>query len=72
MGVGLDPLQLDARRLGAGAAGVEQLRGEVAGDHLGARLGGRDRGVAGAGGDVEDALAGADAGELDQSRAERQ
>ena len=38
---------------------------------VGAGLRRRDRGVAGAGGDVEDALAGADLGRRDQARAER-
>ena len=57
LGVGLRPLQLDARGRGAGAPGLEQLRGQVAGDDRGAGFGGRDRGVAGPGGDVEDALA---------------
>ncbi len=72
VGVGLGPLQLDSLGLGAGAAGVEELGGEVAGDDVGAGLRRRDRGVAGAGGDVEDAHARADPGGLDQARPEGQ
>ena len=40
---------------------VEQRRREVAGDHLGPGSGGRERGVAAAGRDVEDAVPGRDA-----------
>ena len=40
--------------------GLEQRRGEVGGDDLGAALGGWDRRVARSGGDVEDADAGGD------------
>ncbi len=53
------------------AAGLDQVRREVAGHDVGARLGGGDRRVAGAGRDVEDVLARADAGGGDERRAER-
>ena len=57
LGVGLLPGELDVRRLGVPAARLEQLGGQVGGDDGAAGQRGRDRGVAGAGGDVEDPLA---------------
>ena len=72
LGVGLDPFELDALGSRSGAARLEQLRGQVASGHLGARLGRRDRSVAGAGGDIEHLHAGADPRSLDEPGAERQ
>ncbi len=72
LGIGLDPLELDARDLGAAAPGLEQLGRQVAGGHARAALRRRDRGVAGAGGDVEDAHAALDAARLDEARAQRE
>ena len=69
--IGLDPVELGARGARADAPGVEQLGGEIARHDLGAALRGRDRGVAGAGADVEDALPGLDAARLDEAGAER-
>ena len=54
--VGRHPLDVQALGFGSTRACLEQSWGEVGGDHLGAAPGGRDRGVAGAGGDVEDAV----------------
>ena len=57
LGVGLPPVEVDAALGGGRAPGVEQLGGQVAGDDVGAGQRGRDGGVAGAGSDVEHALA---------------
>ena len=54
--VGDLPAQLRADPLGRLAAGLDQVWGQVAGDHVRASQGGGDGGVAGAGGDVEDAV----------------
>ncbi len=62
--------QADPRVVVLGPADVEQCRGEVAGDDLGADAGGRERGVAAAGRDVEDAVAGGDRGGVDEDRPE--
>ena len=72
LGVGLDPLELEALRLRAPATRLQQLRRQVAGRDVRAALRGRDRGVAGAGGDVEDAHPGTDPARLDESRPDRQ
>ena len=55
--VGLHPFQLDTARRGDAAARIEELGCEVACGDDGARLGGRDGGVAGPGCDVEDTVA---------------
>jgi hypothetical protein len=72
LGVALDPLELDAGQLRAAPARLEQLGRQVAGRDLRAVLRRGDRGVAGAGGDVEDPQSGADAARLDEPRPERQ
>ncbi len=72
LGVGLDPVQIHAGRVGAAPTGLEQIRYEVAGDDVGAALGSGDRRVAGAGGDVEDARAGGDLSRVDEFGAERE
>ncbi len=51
--VGLDPFQVDAMRGGDPTPGVEQLRREITRGDDSACRGGRDSGVAGAGGDVQ-------------------
>ena len=61
LGVGLDPVELEALRLRALAARLEQRRGQVAGGDVGAAPRGGQRGVAGPGRDVEHAHPGADA-----------
>jgi hypothetical protein len=62
LGVGGDPLDLHIRRGGAVAAGDEELRREVGGDHPGAPARGGNGSVAPAGRDVENLVAGHDAG----------
>ena len=64
-----DPLELEPARLRAAPARLEQLGRQVARGHARAALRRRDRGVAGAGGDVEHAHARADAARLDEPRA---
>jgi hypothetical protein len=70
LGVGLRPVERESGLVGAGAPGLEQLGGQVARDDAGAALGGMQRRVAGAGGDVEHLLAGGDAGGIDETRPE--
>jgi len=72
LGVGLNPLELYSLSLGAGAAGVEQLRRQIAGDDGRPRGCRGNRGIAGAGSDVEDAHPGPDLAGFDQARPERQ
>ncbi len=60
LGVGLLPLEVRAAFVRVAPSGSEQFGGQVARDDVSAGGGGRERGVAGAGGDVEDAHPGAD------------
>ena len=64
LGVALDPG--DAAVARARAGDVEQVGHEVEAGDVGAELGGAQRDVAGAGGDVEHGVAGLDAGEREQ------
>jgi hypothetical protein len=70
LGVGVHPLELHASCVRLAAARLEVLRREVRRDDLCPRLGGADRDVPGAGGDVEHPLAGGDPARLHQHRAE--
>ena len=72
LGIGLDPLEGDALRLGPRPARLEQVGGEVAGRDLRTGLGGGDRRVAGAGRDVEHLHPLADPGGLDEPRPQRE
>ena len=66
------PVQVEALGLGGAARPMSSsARRDVGGDDVGAGAGGGQRGVAGAGRDVEDVLAGADAGSLDEPGSER-
>ena len=69
-GVGFGPLEVRARGACGAAAGGEVFGRQIGGHDRGAGERRADGDVAGAGGDVEDALAGRDAAGLDQHRAE--
>ena len=70
LGVGGLPVEGEALGRGGPAADLEKLGREVGGGDPGAAAGRGQRHVARAGGDVEDALAGADADGLDEDLAE--
>ena len=70
LGVAHVPLEVHSGRLGVGAALVEQLRREVARDHVRAGSGSRDRDVAGTRGDVEHVVARPQVCGLDEHRAQ--
>jgi hypothetical protein len=70
LGVGLYPLELDPVCLGLAAPGVEVLRRQIRGDHLGSGLGGADRGIARPRRDVEHPLPGRDPARPHQHLAE--
>lgn len=70
LGIGGNPLDLHTRLGSPAAAGVKELGGQVAGDHLRARHGCGDGGVAATGGNVEDVGARADPGPLDDALAD--
>ncbi len=68
LGVGDDPLEREAERLGLLAASGEALGSDVGGDHVGACLRGTDCDVPGAGCHVEDPLTGRDPARVDEQR----
>ena len=70
--VGLDPLDLDTPGVCLSSAGCEVLGGHVRCDNVGPRLGRADRDVARSRRNVEHAVAGRDAGRLDQHGPELQ
>jgi hypothetical protein len=72
LGVSLDPCDRDADGLRPAPARVEQLRRQVARRDVRAGLRRRDRRVRGAGGDIEDAHARADAAGRDEPRTQRE
>jgi hypothetical protein len=72
LGVALDPLELQPHRLGALLAGLEQTRCQITRDDGCPPLCRRDGSVAGAGSDIEYAVALGDPRCLDEGRAERQ
>ena len=58
LGVGLDPVELEPGGVRAAAARVQQFGCQIARGHLRPGAGGGQRGIAGAGGDVEHAYVG--------------